>query len=347
MPKIFILDTYYQAVLDSWGFNASAGYAAELKRLLEFSFGSFDAYSRNLTAIGWECMDAIANSHFLQKLWAKENGFSEQASLQAIALQQIETFQPDVIFCQDLSFFHESTLQHLGGKYTLAGQCSCQMPKEEKVIKFRILFSSFFHYVPRFRALGVKPVYLPPAFDGMVIARTQAVERDIDVSFVGGLGAPSHWLRGMETLEAIAQEIPQAKFWGYGADLLHPSSPILAKHQGQAFGVDMYQILLRSKIVVNRHGEVAAGWANNMRLYEATGCGACLLTEDAPNLGSLFPLGGPVRYRDPAEAVAQIKRLLEDSDSRMESAQLGYLDTLSRHTYRERMAVLASELKAV
>lgn len=346
MPRIAILDTVYEDFLRGVPFDKDASYATNLQKLMDQCFGTFDAYSRNLGALGWECMDAVVNSQFLQKLWARENGFSADASLHAIALQQIESYRPDVVFMQDLSFFHESTLQHLSGKHLLAGQCSCPFPDEKKVLKYRVLFSSFPHYVPRFRALGVKPVYLPLAFDGMVIARTKAVDRDIDVSFVGGMGAPSHWLRGMETLEAIAQEVPQAQFWGYGKELLPASSAIRAKHQGPAFGVDMYQVLLRSKIVVNRHGEVAAGWANNMRLFEATGCGAALLTEDAPNLGSLFPNGGPVRYRDSREAVSQIKRLLADDGCRAESALKGCHETLSRHTYRERMSVLSAELKA-
>jgi hypothetical protein len=43
----------------------------------------------------------------------------------------------------------------------------------------------------------------------------------------------------------------------------------------------MYRVLARSGIVVNRLGPVAEGAANNMRLFEATGAGALLLTEAA------------------------------------------------------------------
>jgi hypothetical protein len=40
----------------------------------------------------------------------------------------------------------------------------------------------------------------------------------------------------------------------------------------------MYRVLECSKIVINHHGDVAP-WANNLRLFEATGTGALLLTD--------------------------------------------------------------------
>jgi spore maturation protein CgeB len=42
----------------------------------------------------------------------------------------------------------------------------------------------------------------------------------------------------------------------------------------------MFKILARSKIVINRHGTIAGNYAVNMRMYEATGSGAMLVTEN-------------------------------------------------------------------
>ena len=33
----------------------------------------------------------------------------------------------------------------------------------------------------------------------------------------------------------------------------------------------MYRVLARTRVAVNRHGDIAEGYANNMRLFEATG----------------------------------------------------------------------------
>ncbi len=344
--KVAIVDTYYPDMLAGWDFREEEGYASELMRLLRFSFGTADFYSRGLTAAGCTAIDIVANAAGLQAIWCKETGFGN-ARQKAIVLQQLEEFKPDVVFLQNLSWFLPIELEQLARRYVLAGQCSCPLPLSDYLRHFRILFTSFPHYVAVFKSMGVKPVYLPLAFDPIVLERTQEPEeRDIDVAFVGGLGAPSHWKQGMEVLETVAREIPEARFWGYGTETIPPSHPVRMKHSGKAFGLHMYDILRRSKIVLNRHGEVAQGWANNMRLYEATGCGALLLTEDAPNLSALFPLGGPARYKDPVDAVYQITKYLDEKHRREERAELGQADTMGRHTYSDRMATLADELRA-
>lgn len=343
--RIAILDTYYPSVLSRWEFRTSETYDRELQRLLEFSFGTADFFSRNLRAIGWEAIDIIGNARQLQSMWAREHNFSEQSSLVTIALQQIATFKPDVVFCQDLSFFPPADLEMLASKYLLAGQCSCPMPAPKNVTKFKILFTSFPEYVRKFRELGVKPVYLPLAFDPIVLDRTKECERDLDVVFVGGVGAPSHWEKGTQTLEAIAKNVPSFRWWGYGCETLPNGSALRAKYQGEAFGVNMYQILRRAKIVVNRHGEVAEGWTNNMRTFEVPGCGACLLTEDSPNLHALFPFGAPDRYKSAHDAVNKIEWLLANDGDRAIHAGYGHSQVMEFHSYAVRMAALSSELK--
>lgn len=344
--RIAIVDTYYPQVLSRWEFRTSETYESELQRLLEFSFGTADFYSRNLRAIGHECIDIIGNARVLQGMWARENHFGENASLQSIALQQIAEFKPDCVFMQDLSFFSPLDLGNLAQKYTLAGQCSCPMPSRQNVEKFQIIFTSFPHFVPRFRQLGVKPVYLPLAFDPIVLERTKECERDLDMVFVGGVGAPSHWEAGTLMLEMVARKVPSFRWWGYGCETLPQASALRSRYQGQAFGVDMYQILRRAKVVINRHGEIAEGWTNNMRTFEASGVGTCLLTEDSPNLSTLFPVGAPARYKNAHDAVAKVEWLLANDNARGRIAFEIREQTNQFHTYSQRMSALTQELEA-
>ena len=76
--------------------------------------------------------------------------------------------------------------------------------------------------------------------------------------------------------------------YGYGAQNLPYNSKIRKNHRGERWGVDMYDILSRTKISFNRHINVAEKNANNMRLYEATGMGSLLLTDKKDNLKKLF-----------------------------------------------------------
>ena len=129
--RIAIVDTYYPEFIAANPLQGGT-YAEELQRILECRFGTFDAYSRGLRALGHEVIDIIANHGSLQKLWADENKIGSSLGW-AIASHQILRFAPDVVFLQDLSVFPLSTLVGLKTLYTLAGQCSCRFDDEEKL----------------------------------------------------------------------------------------------------------------------------------------------------------------------------------------------------------------------
>lgn len=77
---------------------------------------------------------------------------------------------------------------------------------------------------------------------------------------------------------------------------------MLERYERELRGLDMYRVLARSRISVNRHIGIAEYYANNIRLYEATIMGALLLTYKKGNLKDLSsPVGKlksiPVRKR--------------------------------------------------
>lgn len=346
-PKILIVDTYYPDFLKSLPeIPPDSAYTVELKRLMEYGFGTADFYSHHLRAEGWDVLDVIANYTPLQLLWTQHNGrWSQFGNPQAVVLEQIKKFEPDVVFMQDLSFFDADTLKQLRSRYYLAGQCSCPMPRPDKVEKFNLLFTSFPHYVRMFESINVSAQYLPLAFDPRM--RPAETERDLDISFVGGIGRNSHWKAGTDMMEAVAVNFPEQFHWyGYGLENLSADSPLRSCYCGSAFGKEMYSIYGRSKIVINRHGEVAAGFANNLRMYEATGCGAMLMTEDAPNLLTLFPFETVSNYLKPADVIPMLRWYLDEPENRERVAAGGQAQTLKHHTYSSRIKIVSDVLYA-
>ncbi len=338
--RILIIDTYYPDVLRTFAFW-NGPYEEELRLTLDPGFGTGDFYSRNLRALGWETMDVIVNHHRLQGKWAEENGNPRD-----ILSAQIDSFKPDVIFLQDLNVLLPKT------DALVVGQCSCPLPPESKLRQCHTIFSSFPHYVERFKRMGINGVYNPLAFEPSIIDKCfpGVKKRDNfgrlhDVVFIGGVGNPSHWRNGMETLEMVAREIPKFCWWGYGYETLPSDSALRSKYVGNAWGVDMYQVMLQSKIVLNRHGEVAQGYTNNMRCFEATGCGALMMTERSLNLRDFFEANEAVGYGSPEEAVYLIKRYLENDDERQFIAKNGQQRTLRDHTYAQRMKTVSDTLR--
>ena len=364
--KIAIVDTYYAAFLASHYADRlhlkSAPFTQQRDELLDQCFGTSDFYSRHLAALGHEAQDLIVNCLPLQEAWAREHGARYSAlalrvphrlfrlpfigrrlaalpGLVEIAVAQVEAFAPDVLYCQDLSFFPPEVLARLRKQVRLVvGQIACPLPPESFLKGYDLILTSFPHFVPRLRAVGVASEYFRIGFDTRVLEKLGEVPKDVDASFVGGISR--HHGKAIPVLEYLARNTP-IQFFGYGADSLDADSPIRARHHGEVWGLDMYRALARSRITLNRHINVAENNANNMRLYEATGVGALLLTDRKDNLGDLFEIGKEVvAYSSAEEAAELIRYYLAHPDEAQAIARAGQARTLREHTYRHRMEEL-------
>jgi spore maturation protein CgeB len=110
---------------------------------------------------------------------------------------------------------------------------------------------------------------------------------------------------------------------------------------GNAWGIEMYEIMKASRMTLNCHIDVAESYANNQRLFEATGVGTLLVTDMKQNLHEMFEPGKEVvTYRTPEECVEVIKHYLEHVDEGEAIARAGHERTLREHTYYRRMQEL-------
>jgi spore maturation protein CgeB len=167
------------------------------------------------------------------------------------------------------------------------------------------------------------------------------------IAFVGALNPRTHAL-GTQTLEELCRLGVPLEVWGYGADALDAGSPLRERYRGAAFGLDMHAVLAGSRIAINRHIDAAEGHANNMRLYETTGDGALLVTDEGIGLDSLFRLGDEVlTYRRADDLAATLLALLEDEPRRLRIARAGQERTLREHTYAARVAELVGMLESL
>jgi spore maturation protein CgeB len=163
-----------------------------------------------------------------------------------------------------------------------------------------------------------------------------APETDFDVSFVGTV-SPDHRQR-IALLEAVAER-HDLKLFGSRPQALPASSPLHRCFQGEVWGADMYQVLRRSRVTLNSHIDLAGRDAGNMRLFEATGVGAFLLTDFKDNLHTLFEPDREVAvWRSPDDCLAAIARALGDDSGRAAIARAGQARTMVQHTYRHRIS---------
>jgi len=128
---------------------------------------------------------------------------------------------------------------------------------------------------------------------------------------------------------------------------LRPVNPILRPFLRPAvFGLDMFQVLRDSKISLNIHADSSPRYASNLRLFEATGVGSCLLTDWRSNLSELFvPDSEVVTYKNQDECVEKTRWLLDHPTEREEIAKAGQKRVLTDHTYAKRANKLDSIIR--
>lgn len=121
---------------------------------------------------------------------------------------------------------------------------------------------------------------------------------------------------------------------------------IAARAAPPVFGVKMFQQLRDSLVVLNTHIDISPVSASNMRLFEATGVGSCLLTDWKENLHDLFePDTEAVSYRTADECVEKVGFLLEHEPERRQITAAGQRRTLRDHTFDNRARQIDTIIK--
>lgn len=149
----------------------------------------------------------------------------------------------------------------------------------------------------------------------------------------------------------MEQFVNNHKVFDYGKTRVNNySDAIMRVKRPPVYGIDMYNLFSDSKIVLNFHVGVAGDYAGNMRMFEVTGIGSCLLTDNKRNISDLFDSGSEiVVYDNAVDCTAKVRWLLEHEDERKKIALAGQQKTLRSHTVEDRcgsiIEIINNELK--
>jgi hypothetical protein len=264
---------------------------------------------------------------------------SQPAWFYEILAAQIRHERPDIIINQDVAGISSRFLGELKPFIRLMiGQIASPIAWGAGLRVYDLIISSLPNFVERCRALGVPSELNRLAFEPAVLARLKSRDPAIGASFVGSLSL-DHQAR-VDLLEALCTQC-SIEIWANGVDRLPHNSPIRSCWKGSVWGAEMYQTLHRSKMTVNHHIGISGDYANNMRLYEATGVGTLLLVDCKKNLRDMFEPGREVLTYRSAEECAELIRYYQAHESEREAiARAGQQRTLRDHTYERRMQEL-------
>ena len=333
-------------------------YAEQMQMRIESLFNVPFFFSNSLKKLSHEANDIYVNNEYMQKTWAREHGFRfsenwrwkfrlrrgivpwisriKERWLYDILAAQIRYYKPDVLFNQAMNTISSRFLQemkpHVG--LLIGEHAASPLPKGVDFRCHDLVISSFLPTIEYFRAKGIPAELHRLGFGPECLSCMDGEERPFDITFIGSL-SPIHSSR-VTWLEALCSHFPQVKVWTSAVYHLAPGSSIRNCYQGQAWGREMYTIFSRSKITLNHHGNILP-YANNARLYEATGMGALLMTDWKENLHEMFEPGKEVvAYRSSDECVELIQYYLDYKNEREAIAHAGQEHTMREHTYYQR-----------
>ena len=345
--RIFLTDSDYGEVIseieNSSNYKNEKNFIGKKKIYADKDFGNIWPQDYYLTKFGFTTFSTIMNAKSLQNQWFKDHSFNKSKHREKkfnikkntldILGDQIKLINPDIMFVKDIKSFSKKYIEIAKAhSRLLVGEIASDLPSSEILVKYDLIFSAHPGIVEQLKNLGIMSEYVPLGFDARCLSRYETGDdRDIDICFVGSDGGP--W-NAYELFRQISETGLNFRLYGNFKKRNLVRFGLYKHFCGQAYGREMYRIYARSKIVVNRLGLNTGNFSVNMRMYEATGMGGLLLTEQKPNLMELFDVTNEIQtYASPSEAAAKCRQLIFNEAERARIAKNGQMRTLNNHTY--------------
>jgi hypothetical protein len=256
-----------------------------------------------------------------------------------ILLSQISEYKPDVIYSLNMNLMDSKTLKKIKslGVVPIAQHAS-PIPPKVFFSDYDHIFSAHPGQVVHFQKQAISSSHLPLAFDLEQFQRMELKgwpERSREITFVGTFGR--HQKNTGPLMSAIAKKFPGFELFTLSSKSVLKKFGVMANWRGNAWGTRMYEVLAESQIVVNRHGPISQGYSVNYRMFEATGMGALLLTEESLNIAELFePNREVLTYSSVEDLLEKIDFALANPDALRSIAKAGQQKTLDTHTFANR-----------
>ncbi len=327
-------------------------------------FSWADFWKKNLEKCGgFEANEIVFNHELMQKKWADENGFifNENNWMQEILMEQVNHFSPDVIFITDIYHYaswYIDIKKKISSIKLVIGWDGILWHDEETFDGCDLVLTCVEDTVKFYTTKGKKSHFFPFGFESAIVDKLHDLPEKFDVTFIGSviLIKGYHYQR-MEILYKLSKEFPVSYWignmtagWQFLSRpqinrLLDGKLPELLKvhrlgsiNKGELYGLEMFNAFHNSKFVINTHGDNSVGKAANFRLTEATGAGACMVTDWKENISDYFIPGKEiVTYRSVAEATEKIRFLSENENERKKIADAGHKRTLEQYSFEKRV----------
>ena len=290
----------------------------------------------------------------LQQLWASERRLPSTASLEEILLAQIEEHAADVFYNLDPMRYGNDFIKKLPGsvRSTIAWRAAPSAGADFSA--YDAVVCNFPSIIGQYQARGWRGEYFSPAHDPEMDAYAASKDRPIDVLFVGSYSR--HHLRRARALDAVASlrhrfnvvfcldrstltrlaESPLLRPLPLGRQ--RRSADTVAVTEEPVFGRELYTKMAKAKIVLNSAVDMAGADRGNMRCFEATGCGALMVSDIGNYPPGFVDNQTMMLYQTEDQAAAVINNALQDEQFSRKVAVQGHEMIRNRYSKSQQWA---------
>ena len=333
-------------------FNASFGgrdgFEGRRAAYLSDRFGSAHFLKPVLDREHWATF-TIGNDPILQQLWHREHTGAKSQDLERVLLNQIEEHRTEVFYNLDPLSFGSAFVRKLPGcvKHTLCWRAAPSPGAD--FIEYDRVICNFPSILKRWESLGCKTALFYPAHDPEMDAYASNSDRPIDICFVGGFSR--HHSRRTVILDAVAAlrdrfdiryfldisrvtkvaEFIPGPLWPMSR--YRRTAAIRAVCRKPIFGRTYYQMLGRTKIVLNGAIDMAHSERGNLRCFEAMGCGCLLVSDEGSYPKGMVNERTMRTYSSVSELLDTVERSLAQWDKSIKISANGH--AMVRKTYNK------------
>ena len=259
--------------------------------------------------------------------------------------QEVARLNPDIVYCLNINLLPPENAANIRKRgIILVGQIASPLPPRKYYSNYDHIFSAMPSIVKKLGEESISSSHKMLGFNPVFSKFSKAwKDREITSIFIGSLGR--HHKNSFALLRAAADADPNLRIYSPTMPRELHTLGLGANYHGKAFGTEMYQLLGNSKLVINRHAGFAKGLSANLRMYEATGMGAALLTEKTENLPQILSENEVYSYKTLSDVRKVVSKLQTDEDQIRQVASRGSVKTKEHHTVTHRAREIARELE--
>ena len=210
------------------------------------------------------------------------------SSMSSLIVEAVDRFRPEFVYVMNPNFLAPRVIESIQSKGCKAiAQISSYLPPNIFMKNYDLVITALPSIVDSMAKLGVQSKLIPLWFNPKWETLSKNWEdRDFNLVFSGSLGR--HHSHTYRLLAAAKEVIPDIQIFAQAEKRKAKKFGLLSNINEPVFGKEMFQTLGNSRLVLNRHANLARNYSVNLRMFEATGMGAALLTEKSSNIADLF-----------------------------------------------------------